>query len=174
MTWPAPSRGCWMIRSSGRRCATRRPACGRSTRASPEWRRSTASRWVAIPWSPAGGHRMGERAASRDPAVTLLVPTWNAGPEFPDILARMRAQRLDRPFEVLVIDSGSTDGTAEFLRGQPVRLVEIPNSEFNHGLTRNLGIRKAGGQIVIMATQDARPADEQWMQRLVDCFADPL
>lgn len=107
------------------------------------------------------------------PGVTLLIPTWNAGPEFPDILGRMSAQRLDRSFEILVIDSGSRDGTAEFLRRQSVRLIEIPNSEFNHGLTRNRGIREARGEIVILATQDARPADDQWMQRLVDCFADP-
>jgi rhamnosyltransferase len=107
------------------------------------------------------------------PAVTLLIPTWNAGEEFPDILARMLAQELDRPFEVLAIDSGSTDGTVEHLERQPVRLERIPNAEFDHGLTRNRGIEHARGEIVVLATQDARPVDEAWMQRLVDCFDDP-
>jgi rhamnosyltransferase len=106
------------------------------------------------------------------PAVTLFVPTWNAGSEFPEILKSMQNQKLDRSFEILVIDSGSTDGTLQFLRKQPVRLIEIPNSEFNHGRTRDRGIREAGGEIVVLAAQDARPADDQWMQRLVDCFAD--
>jgi rhamnosyltransferase len=108
-----------------------------------------------------------------NPAVTLLIPTWNAGPEFPRVLARMLAQEVDRPFEVVVVDSGSTDGTVDVLRAHPVRLIEIPNTEFNHGLTRNLGVREAHGEIVVLATQDAYPDDLHWMQRLVDCFADP-
>jgi rhamnosyltransferase len=106
-------------------------------------------------------------------SVTLLIPTWNAGPEFPDILRLMKGQRLRQRLEILVIDSGSTDGTAEFLRDLDVRLIEIPNAEFNHGLTRQRGIQEATGDVVVLTAQDARPADNQWMQRLVDCFADP-
>ena len=105
--------------------------------------------------------------------VSLVVPTWNAGAEFPEILRLMLAQELDGDLEVIVIDSGSTDGTAELLRSQPVRLIEIPNAEFNHGLTRNRGIQEAGGEIVVLATQDARPYDSHWLRALVECFDDP-
>ncbi len=108
-----------------------------------------------------------------DPRVTLFVPTWNAGAEFPEILDLMLGQDLDRPYEMLAVDSGSTDGTVEVLRERGVRLIQIPNEEFDHGLTRNLGVREARGEIVVLATQDARPAGRDWMQRLVDCFDDP-
>ncbi len=107
------------------------------------------------------------------PGVSLFIPTWNAGSEFPEILRLMLDQELDRELEVVVIDSGSTDGTVEFLETQPVKLLRIPNSEFNHGLTRNRGIEETRGEIVVLATQDARPHDRHWMQRLVDCFDDP-
>ena len=53
------------------------------------------------------------------PAVTLFVPTWNAGPEFPEILDLMLGQKLDRPFEMIAIDSGSSDGTVELLERNP-------------------------------------------------------
>ncbi|MFQ5505739.1 MAG: glycosyltransferase [Planctomycetota bacterium] len=112
-------------------------------------------------------------STSHDPRVTLFIPTWNAGREFPDILRLMREQELDRPFEIVAIDSGSTDGTLELLEQEPVRLLQIPNREFNHGLTRNRGIQEARGEIVVLATQDARPFDQHWMQRMVDAFDDP-
>jgi rhamnosyltransferase len=102
--------------------------------------------------------------------VTVLVPTRNAGAEFPKILSAIVGQRLDRPFEILIIDSGSTDGTVEFLRTQPVRLLEILPGEFDHGLTRALGIREARGEIVVLTVQDAQPFDDQWLQPLVDAF----
>jgi rhamnosyltransferase len=54
-----------------------------------------------------------------------------------------------------------------------VRLIEIPNTEFNHGLTRNRAVREARGGIVALLTQDAEPLDEHWLERLVANFADP-
>ena len=106
--------------------------------------------------------------------MTVFIPTWNAGPEFPGILRAILGQQIDRPMEVLVIDSGSTDGTVELLRRQPVRLIEIPQSEFNHGLTRARAVGEATGDLVAFVTQDARPSDPHWLQRLVDCFDDPV
>ena len=114
---------------------------------------------------------LGERASPK--RVTLFIPTWNAGPEFSGNLAAMLDQDYPGELEVLVIDSGSTDGTAEFLRKQPVRLLEIPNGEYNHGLTRNLGIQEATGDVVVLTVQDARPKDRHWLRRLVECFDDP-
>ncbi len=107
------------------------------------------------------------------PSVSLVIPTYNAGPEFPEILRLMMEQEIEGSLEVVIVDSGSTDGTVEFLETQPVQLIRIPNSEFNHGLTRNRGVQATTGEIVILATQDARPNDDQWMRRLVDCYQDP-
>ncbi|HMQ22805.1 MAG TPA: glycosyltransferase [Planctomycetota bacterium] len=106
------------------------------------------------------------------PRVSVFIPTWNGGPEFRDNLAVILGQKLDRPFEVVVIDSGSKDGTLEFLQSQPVRVEQIPNRDFNHGLTRNRGIELCRGDIVVLTVQDARPESADWLQRMVDCFDD--
>lgn len=107
------------------------------------------------------------------PYATVFVPTWNGGKLFEQVLEKILTQKTDFRFETLIIDSGSKDGTLEFVRSKPgVRLIEIPNTEFNHGLTRNRAVKEAQGEIVILLTHDAVPLDENWLQTLVDNFDD--
>jgi rhamnosyltransferase len=107
------------------------------------------------------------------PAITVFVPTLNGGPMFRRTLEHIRQQQSDRPFEILVIDSGSTDGTASFLRAQDLRLIEIERRDFNHGRIRAMAIEQARGDVVVLTVQDAQPADRLWLQRLLDGFDDP-
>ncbi|MCA9319462.1 MAG: glycosyltransferase family 2 protein [Planctomycetes bacterium] len=110
---------------------------------------------------------------SASPRVSVFIPTYNGGPLFERVLDRLFAQRVDFEFEVVCIDSGSTDGTLEVLRRHPVRLTEIPNSEFNHGLTRNRGAHEARGEILVLTVQDAVPHGDDWLATLVSNFDDP-
>ncbi len=124
------------------------------------------------PVDPAAAAR--KRKGSGRPYATVFVPTWNGGPLFETVLDRILAQKTSFDYEVLVIDSGSKDGTVEMVQKRPsVRLIQIPNSEFNHGLTRNRAVREAHGEIVALLTQDAEPIDENWLERLVGNFDDP-
>ena len=80
------------------------------------------------------------------------------------------SQTLFSQTEIIVIDSGSTDETLLLLKAYPVRVHSIPPQEFNHGTTRNLGVRLAQGKYIVMTVQDARMADNQWLQKLKDGF----
>ena len=106
--------------------------------------------------------------------ATVVIPTFNGETYLAAVLDAIAAQRFDGAVEVLVIDSGSTDGTLEIVRARPwVRLHEIPNSEFGHGRTRNLGARMANGRLVAFLTQDAVPASDTWLRELTRPLADP-
>jgi rhamnosyltransferase len=54
-----------------------------------------------------------------------------------------------------------------------VRVITIPNSEFNHGLTRNRAVQEARGEIVVLTVQDATPASRDWLATMVAAFDDP-
>lgn len=57
--------------------------------------------------------------------------------------------------EILVIDSSSNDGTVELAASMGVEAIVIPQSEFNHGTTREMGRKLLGTDIICMLTQDA-------------------
>ncbi|WP_018604635.1 glycosyltransferase family 2 protein [Uliginosibacterium gangwonense] len=100
--------------------------------------------------------------------VSVVIPTKNAGPQLGHVLHVLMSQQTAWPFEVLVVDSGSTDGTADLVKRYPtVRLIEIPASEFGHGKTRNFAIANTTGDYIAMLTQDALPANPIWLAELV-------
>lgn len=74
--------------------------------------------------------------------------------------------------EILVVDSGSSDGSISSAKQHDARIMQIPPEEFNHGATRNLGIAHAAYDFIVLMTQDAVPADEQLIESLVAPFED--
>lgn len=105
------------------------------------------------------------------PLATVAILTYNGEVYLDRILREVLAQELDGGFEVLVLDSGSTDATLEIVRRFPaVRLHEIPNSEFGHGKTRNLAAQLATGEFIAYLTHDAIPASRHWLRELLEPF----
>lgn len=112
-------------------------------------------------------------ADGETPKVTVFLPTWNGGELLEEVLTGITGQETPWPFEVLAIDSSSSDDTVARLRRFGVRVIEIPQSEFNHGLTRNRAVHEARGEIVVLTVQDATPATKDWLVRLTEHFTDP-
>lgn len=105
--------------------------------------------------------------------ASIIILTKNGGANFPRLMERIFSQRFGGSYEVIVIDSGSTDGTPEAARSHPVILRQIPPQEFHHGRTRNLGVDMAQGDYIVFITQDALPLDDNWLQNLIDGFDSP-
>jgi rhamnosyltransferase len=105
--------------------------------------------------------------------VSVVVPTLNGGPLFVHLARHLGAMRERRGLDVLVIDSGSTDGTPLHAERAGLRVHRIPPEEFGHGRTRNLGVRMAHGDVVCFMTQDVLPCTPDWPDRLADALRDP-
>ena len=102
--------------------------------------------------------------------VTVAIPVRNGGPLLGETLAAVRAQRLERPVELVVADSASTDGSDELARRHGARVIAVAPGEFSHGGTRNLLVEQSRGDHIAFITQDAVPAHERWLAELLAGF----
>ena len=102
--------------------------------------------------------------------ATVAIPTLNGGAQLAETLAAVAAQRCEAAVEVLICDSGSDDDTVAVARDRGAEVIEIPRREFSHGSTRNLLMARSRGTHVAFLTQDAVPADAEWLQRLLGGF----
>ena len=107
-------------------------------------------------------------AATRQIKASVFIPTYNGGELFKRVLDIVKRQRFPWRFEIVVIDSSSSDGTDDFCRSATdIVFEQIAQSEFGHGKTRNRGVQLAQGEFVAFLTQDALPTDEFWLYNLV-------
>lgn len=103
--------------------------------------------------------------------ASVAILTFNGEKYLRRILDSVLAQDLEGEFEVLVIDSGSTDGTISIVSEYPtVRLHQIPNSEFGHGKTRNLAASLSAGEFIAYLTHDAIPVSTSWLHEITAPF----
>ncbi|MEM1450321.1 MAG: glycosyltransferase [Planctomycetota bacterium] len=119
------------------------------------------------------------RTSATPPTVSVLMPTWQGMEFLARVLDALAAQRYSGEWDLLAIDSSSTDGTWELLGERaesfpvPMRCERIHGVEFDHGDTRNLLAARSRGEILVFLTQDAIPASHDWLQTLVANFDDP-
>jgi rhamnosyltransferase len=102
--------------------------------------------------------------------ATVVLPIKNGARFLPTLLEALRRQAFEGGLEVLAIDSGSLDASAALLDRAGARTLRIAAEAFDHGETRNLGVREARGRTVVFLTQDALPADEHLVRHLVEAL----
>lgn len=99
--------------------------------------------------------------------ISVIVPVLNGMPLLQELLDAVRREGVD---ELLVIDSGSRDGSVDAARTAGARVVEIAPEAFGHGRTRDLAAREATGDVLAFLTQDATPV-EGWLEALREALA---
>ena len=107
------------------------------------------------------------------PLVSIVMPTYQGAAYLKETLAAVNSQEFAPGFEIVAIDSSSSDGTPKLLREAGARVYSISQAEFGHGKTRNFGVREARGDIIVFLSQDALPVGRDWLQQLVEAVEDP-
>ncbi len=105
--------------------------------------------------------------------TSILVLTKNEAQNIGACLNAVYSQKAADPFEVVLVDSGSTDATLEIAKRFPTRIVEIPPEKFHHAQTRNFAASLAEGEILVFLVADATPVSDSWLSSLTANFDDP-
>ena len=77
------------------------------------------------------------------------------------------------PRQVVVVDSGSTDGTQAIVKGFPATLIQISPHEFTYGYALNLGVANVDAEIVATLSAHSLPTGDDWLRNLIQPFKSP-
>jgi len=98
--------------------------------------------------------------------VSIILVNWNRADEILENIGYLRRQRY-APFELIVVDNGSTDGSIEHLRDEKdLQLIELAENR-GPAAARNVGAERAKGQYLVFVDSDAW-LSKRGLRRLVD------
>lgn len=99
--------------------------------------------------------------------VSVIVPAHNEAGFIPRVLKAVIDQRpVGVELEVIVVDDGSTDGTAQAARGAGAEVLELGGAGGNPAAARNRGAAAASGDPLVFLDSDCIPADG-WLAALL-------
>jgi GT2 family glycosyltransferase len=108
-----------------------------------------------------------------DPLVSIILRSFNEGWALRETLSALKAQEY-KNWELIVIDSGSTDGSVELIRrAQPQHFVQIAPHEYHPARVMNHGMRLARSEFGIFLNADATPQGTGWLRPLAEKLFDP-
>ncbi len=97
--------------------------------------------------------------------VSIIIPTYNRAFLLPGLIGALLSQ--DYPSEIIIIDDGSTDNTAEIVKKYPVKYVYQKNS--GPASARNLGVEESSGDLIVFTDSDCVP-QKDWISNLLEGF----
>lgn len=106
------------------------------------------------------------------PTCTVILRCKNSAHEIGLALAALFSQEY-QDFELLVIDSGSTDGTLDIVSAYPHRLIRIAPQDYVPGRVLNRGVAENKSPICVFLNSDCVLLCPQALERLVQAFDDP-
>jgi hypothetical protein len=102
------------------------------------------------------------------PLISVALLIRNGMPKLAQLLAALRSQELGGEFEIVAVDSGSTDGSCEALADAGARVTQIDPGTFRFGPTRQLAFSLTRGQVIVTMSQDTVPAAPNWLRSMTE------
>jgi rhamnosyltransferase len=108
------------------------------------------------------------------PLASIIVRCYNEAEHIGKLLHGLSEQSI-QDYEVVLVDSGSTDGTIEIAEEFGVDKVEyIDPEEFSFGRALNYGCEAAAGEFCVIASAHVYPSRDDWLEQLLDKFNEDI
>ena len=105
--------------------------------------------------------------------ASIVIRTLNEAEHLGDLLKMIGQQSVSgMDVEVVLIDSGSTDGTVEIAQSYGARITTISKAGFSFGRSLNLGCAFSTGDFLVLISGHCVPVDTQWLQKLCQPLID--
>lgn len=105
-----------------------------------------------------------------DNKISVVIRTYNEKRHIREVLESLKKQSYQN-FEIIVVDSGSEDGTLDILKEYDVKLVNIRKVDFNYSYASNVGVAHSNGTIVCFLSGHSVPVNETYLKEINDTFA---
>ena len=104
--------------------------------------------------------------------TSIIVRTLNEAKHLENLMKGIHAQNY-HDWEIVLVDSGSTDGSPDIARRYGARIFHIPKNEFTYGRSLNLGCQQALGRYLVFASGHVWPITNNWLGSLIKPFEEP-
>lgn len=105
--------------------------------------------------------------------ISIIIRTFNEEKHIGKLLEETNKQSISSDiFEIILVDSGSTDSTVEIAKRFNVVLVQISPEDFSFGYSLNRGIEKSNGELCVFTSAHCYPVNEYWLENLISPFKD--
>ncbi len=104
--------------------------------------------------------------------ISIIIPVKNGEATLVKCLSAIKKQTISHNLEIIVMDSMSTDNSRKIAEDYGAKIISIHDGTFNHGLTRNLGVKCAKGELIYFTVQDAYLAEDDQLQKMAAHFED--
>lgn len=103
--------------------------------------------------------------------ISVIIRTYNEKKHIKDVLESLSKQTYTN-YEIIIVDSGSNDGTLEIINKYNIKLVSINKEDFNYSYASNIGIKKSTGDIVCFLSGHSVPVNKDYLEKMNKIFQD--
>ncbi len=102
--------------------------------------------------------------------VSIIIRAYNEEKSIGKLLSLIKKQKTDFEYEIILVDSGSTDNTLRIAESFNIKILKINPNDFSFGYSLNKGIERAEGDFCVFISAHCFPTNERWLSEIIKPF----